>query len=128
MVCLYGFKVDFLVNGQPAEEFDEPVHGDEPVRDEASRYILAVAGASFAFRCIVPPRYSVYEPTDSVRFKLILNGEWRRSLCTTREQNGEPTIIDGGHYNTATGSSLRGFRFADLHTHGKASAYIFVSD
>ena len=120
MVRLHDLEVEFLINDQPAEELKDPTLDD--VQDEVTRYIQADAGALFAFRCTIPPGYSTFGPCSSLSFKLVLDGVWRRS-CNSflRRDQFTPLLIDGGHYKTDTGMSLRAFKFADLHTHGSVT-------
>ena len=79
-------EVEILISGQPAKEYTDDDFEQEPLEDEASKYIEAVEGSNFAFRCTLHPSYKFAPAIDYLCFTFSVDGEQVTGKVVTPEE------------------------------------------
>jgi len=77
MAILDDFEVDVLIDGEPADEFDDDDVDEEfeaKYPNSVSRYVEAVSGAFFAFRVRIKSSY-VAKDEDSFNIDIYVDGK-----------------------------------------------------
>ena len=116
-------EVEILINDRPAIEYSDNDFEQEPVEDEMSKYIEAVEGAKFAFRCTVHPSYEFAPAIDLLCFKFLVDGVRVMGKVVTKENisTGEPTTqMREGYITKLNGvASEEKFLFGKIKTCGR---------
>ena len=121
-------EVVLLINGQPAKEYTDANFEQEATKNEVSKYIEAIEGASFELRYTVSQAYRFAPAIDWLYFDLSVDGKF---ACTQREykQDSKRTglldcFVKWIDERTWEKSS---FRFARLEVCGKSSQLLQAS-
>ena len=73
MAVLNEFKVEIIVDGQATVEYDDDEEPEDAISNYVTKYIEAVPGKQFQFKCTVLPNISWGE-ADCIVSKVYLEG------------------------------------------------------
>lgn len=118
-------EVELLIDDQATQEYTDEDFEQEPVEHEASKYIEALEGASFAFRCTVHPRY-VFEPgVDYLAYEMTVDGESVMGLAANKKllhpDEGMTSVRKGYVSRHAGQLQEEEFRFTRFEVRGMLS-------
>ena len=92
-------EAEIVVDGQPLREYDDTDFDQEPLENHMSKYIEAMSGSRFDFRCKVHPGYEFAPAIDYLQFRCFIDGRFVRGKVVTAEHimgsNSHTTTADG---------------------------------
>ena len=122
MVRLAGFSVEMIVDGQPAQEFDdddEDEFNEHDSENSITKYVEAISGKDYHFAVKVDP-FHKWGKADAIVVRPTVDGTRRlgRVLRKSVYQNAptRTSIMEGEFSGTGQDAKLHRFVFADLQT------------
>ncbi|KAK5217890.1 hypothetical protein LTR99_003284 [Exophiala xenobiotica] len=125
MAILGKCEVQVIVDGTPAEEYDDDEEEEVTDNDETvTKYVEAVAGAHFAVKFLLQPSYHFTRGEDSVTAYVEIDGHpvggrmlERDKFLNQRTLGFSPWVLIDGQHATENGvNALYKFQFSDLET------------
>ena len=119
MVKLGEFKIELIVEGKPANEYDTDDDTAPDTNDSITTYVEAVSGKEFHFAIEMDPGYT-WGNADVIRTKLWMDGERRTGVCLEKDWLlTHPRFVHtlvGEYSGTGSNAKIHRFTFADLQT------------
>jgi hypothetical protein len=113
--CLPGACVSVRVGGENAVEY-----GLENDATQATAFIEAIPGTSFAIVLDIEQDFAYRQPQDRLEFRVFIDGQMARSKVTpTHHANVFQKLVDGRIENVKGVDMFREFQFVEL----KSSMY-----
>ena len=118
-------EVEIAIDGQPAREYTDKDFEQEPLENHMSKYIEALSGSRFEFRCKAHPGYELAPAIDWLSFRCFIDGGLVRKetvLVRGVTSSKTRTATADGFISSRDGYEiLERFRFDPLKTQGSCS-------
>ena len=119
MVTAKSFKVEIIVDGEPANEYDDDDDTAPDTDDKVTRYVEAVSGKEFHFAVTMDPLYR-WGSSDVVIARCYMDGKQRRGMCLKKEKvRYAPNSfhkMEGEWSGTGSNAKIHKYAFANLQT------------